>query len=363
MSQFSESSNWGDKPILPKCHHPSVSKSLPKTISLLILIALSPKTMHFPNSSTFKPQLTNYSFVLQESFTRMGSLISMCLSNSKGNTNAPTTDSSTWYPQPDQHISIRTFRELKKQAQTSKPIWRKTETSLIMEFSRSMDDQLEEVANLPTTLMPRLSMQAMQPRPSIYSERNNPETFLQIIIISKQMQKGFLLRLRNHGFLRFPSPHSLTFQKRCKSGQIIISGEVPLRGRRDRLVSSSRVNSRTGKTMWARALGPHTYLSGHLDFNGTVYSNQVEYTVIAAVAPHYLKLKHWKELIGSQKDWQSNCKYGKPVQIQGGIPSIVLCNPGSGFQLSRFPQQRGKRITQELDPQECALHHPQLPPQ
>uniref|UniRef100_B5LVL1 Replication-associated protein n=1 Tax=Okra mottle virus - [Brazil:okra] TaxID=555460 RepID=B5LVL1_9GEMI len=89
-------------------------------------------------------------------------------------------------------------------------------------------------------------------------------------------------------------------------------------------------DSRTGKTMWARALGPHNYLSGHLDFNSKVYSNEVEYNVIDDVTPQYLKLKHWKELIGAQKDWQSNCKYGKPVQIKGGIPSIVLCNPGEG---------------------------------
>nr|QAV52502.1 AC1 [Chino del tomate Amazonas virus] len=95
-------------------------------------------------------------------------------------------------------------------------------------------------------------------------------------------------------------------------------------------------DSRTGKTMWARALGPHNYLSGHLDFNSRVYSNQVEYNVIDDVAPHYLKLKHWKELIGSQKDWQSNCKYGKPVQIKGGIPSIVLCNPGEGSSYKDF---------------------------
>ncbi|AAQ21052.1 replication protein [Tomato chino La Paz virus] len=89
-------------------------------------------------------------------------------------------------------------------------------------------------------------------------------------------------------------------------------------------------DSRTGKTMWARALGPHNYLSGHLDFNPRVYSNDVEYNVIDDVTPQYLKMKHWKELIGAQKDWQSNCKYGKPVQIKGGIPSIVLCNPGEG---------------------------------
>nr|QWB14713.1 replication associated protein [Sida yellow blotch virus]QWB14718.1 replication associated protein [Sida yellow blotch virus] len=95
-------------------------------------------------------------------------------------------------------------------------------------------------------------------------------------------------------------------------------------------------DSRTGKTMWARALGPHNYLSGHLDFNSRVYSNQVEYNVIDDVTPQYLKLKHWKELIGAQKEWQSNCKYGKPVQIKGGIPSIVLCNPGEGASYKVF---------------------------
>nr|QTT61843.1 replication-associated protein [Opuntia virus 2-DBG_56] len=95
-------------------------------------------------------------------------------------------------------------------------------------------------------------------------------------------------------------------------------------------------NSRTGKTCWARALGKHNYLSGHLDFNANVYSNEVEYNVIDDVAPTYLKMKHWKELIGAQRDWQSNCKYGKPVQIKGGIPAIILCNPGEGSSFRDF---------------------------
>nr|AEP82964.1 C1 [Tomato mottle leaf curl virus] len=95
-------------------------------------------------------------------------------------------------------------------------------------------------------------------------------------------------------------------------------------------------DSRTGKTMWARALGPHNYLRGHLDFNPRVYSNEAEYNVIDDITPQYLKMKHWKELIGAQKDWQSNCKYGKPVQIKGGIPSIVLCNPGEGASYKDF---------------------------
>ncbi|ACI15832.2 AC1 [Jatropha yellow mosaic virus] len=85
-------------------------------------------------------------------------------------------------------------------------------------------------------------------------------------------------------------------------------------------------NSRTGKTMWARSLGSHNYLCGHLDLSPRVYSNDVWYNVIDDVDPHYLK--HFKEFMGAQRDWQSNTKYGKPVQIKGGIPTIFLCNPG-----------------------------------
>ncbi|AAM12757.1 putative AC4 protein [Tomato chlorotic mottle virus] len=97
----------------------------------------------------------------------MGNLISTCSSSSKVNTTARTTSSSTSYPQPGQHISIRTFRELRA-PQTSNHTWRKTETSLIMEFSRSMEDQQEEVSNLPTTRTPRFSTQDQSWKHSIY---------------------------------------------------------------------------------------------------------------------------------------------------------------------------------------------------
>nr|AND95584.1 AC4 protein [Tomato yellow leaf curl Yunnan virus]QIH55826.1 C4 protein [Tomato yellow leaf curl Yunnan virus]QIH55834.1 C4 protein [Tomato yellow leaf curl Yunnan virus]QIH55840.1 C4 protein [Tomato yellow leaf curl Yunnan virus] len=84
----------------------------------------------------------------------MGALISTCLSSSKGSTDARITDSSTWYPQPGQHISIRTFRELNP-APTSSPIWIRTETPSNGESFRSMEDRLEGVNNQPTTLTPR----------------------------------------------------------------------------------------------------------------------------------------------------------------------------------------------------------------
>uniref|UniRef100_A0FEP0 AC4 n=1 Tax=Tomato leaf curl New Delhi virus-Papaya [India:New Delhi:Papaya:2005] TaxID=910427 RepID=A0FEP0_9GEMI len=57
----------------------------------------------------------------------MGLRISMFSSNSKGNSSARITDSSTWFPQVGQHISIRTFRE-QSPAQMSKYTSTKTET-------------------------------------------------------------------------------------------------------------------------------------------------------------------------------------------------------------------------------------------
>nr|QES95394.1 AC4 protein [Okra enation leaf curl virus] len=106
----------------------------------------------------------------------MGNLIFTCSSSSRGNTSARIIDSSTWSPQAGQYISIQTFRELKPPPM-SKPTWTKTETSLIMEFSKSMEDQLEEVTKLPTTHTPRQSTQGPNLMPSIYCLKKPQETF------------------------------------------------------------------------------------------------------------------------------------------------------------------------------------------
>nr|UYO78285.1 AC4 [Mungbean yellow mosaic virus] len=98
---------------------------------------------------------------------KMENLISMFCFSSKGSSKRRTKGSSTWFPQQDQHISIRTFRQLRAQ-QMLNHTWTKTETSLIMEISKSMADQLEEVNSLPTTLMPRHSTLDPSYRPSIY---------------------------------------------------------------------------------------------------------------------------------------------------------------------------------------------------
>nr|AOF45889.1 C4 protein [Pedilanthus leaf curl virus]AOF45895.1 C4 protein [Pedilanthus leaf curl virus]AOF45937.1 C4 protein [Pedilanthus leaf curl virus] len=93
----------------------------------------------------------------------MGNLIFTCSSSSKENTSAKIKDSSTWYPQPGQHISIRTYREL-SQAQMSSPIWRRTETPSTGESFRSTDDLQEGDNSQPTTLTPQRLTQAVSQR-------------------------------------------------------------------------------------------------------------------------------------------------------------------------------------------------------
>ncbi|ACA61093.1 C4 protein [Tomato leaf curl Cebu virus] len=93
----------------------------------------------------------------------MGALISMCSSSSRGNTDARINDSSIWYPQPDQHISIQTFREL-NQAPTSNPILIKTETPSNGVSFRSTEDLLEGVNKQPMMLTPKQLTQEVSRR-------------------------------------------------------------------------------------------------------------------------------------------------------------------------------------------------------
>nr|QEL50556.1 C4 protein [Tomato leaf curl Mali virus] len=97
----------------------------------------------------------------------MGNLISTCFSSSKANSTAKIKDSSTWYPQQGQHISIRMYRELNP-APTSSPISIRTETSSNGESSRSMGDLLEEVSKLPTTLTQQHLTQEVNTRLLMY---------------------------------------------------------------------------------------------------------------------------------------------------------------------------------------------------
>nr|AGQ49464.1 C4 protein [Tomato yellow leaf curl virus]AML61061.1 C4 [Tomato leaf curl Sudan virus]ALN12565.1 c4 protein [Tomato yellow leaf curl virus]ALN12573.1 c4 protein [Tomato yellow leaf curl virus]ALN12579.1 c4 protein [Tomato yellow leaf curl virus] len=84
----------------------------------------------------------------------MGNRISTCLCNSKESTSAQINDSSTWSPQPGQHISIQTFRELNP-ALTSSHILTRTETPSNGVSFRSMEGPLEGDNNQQMMLTPR----------------------------------------------------------------------------------------------------------------------------------------------------------------------------------------------------------------
>nr|AAT70693.1 truncated AC1 protein [Cotton leaf curl Rajasthan virus-Bangalore] len=261
----------------------------------------------------------------------MGLLTCMFSSSSKGNSSARICDSSTWSPQPGQHISIRTFRGLRA-VQMSRPMWKKTETSLILEFSRSMADQLEEVSNLPTTHMPTLNAGSKSEALRVIKELAPKDFVLQFHNLNANLDKIFQ---------EPPAPYVSPFSS---SSFDQVPEELEVWAAENVVSAAARANrpisvviegdSRTGKTMWARSLGPHNYLCGHLDLSPRVYSNDAWFNVIDDVDPHYLK--HFKEFMGAQKDWQSNTKYGKPVQIKGGIPTIFLCNPGPNSSYKEF---------------------------
>nr|AEG89788.1 C4 protein [East African cassava mosaic virus-Kenya] len=69
----------------------------------------------------------------------MGCLISMFSSNSKASSNVQTKDSSISFPHPDQHISIRIFRELNRRPMSRLTLKREG-NFLTMEFSKSMPE-------------------------------------------------------------------------------------------------------------------------------------------------------------------------------------------------------------------------------
>nr|WII96303.1 C4 [Tomato yellow leaf curl virus] len=87
----------------------------------------------------------------------MGNRISTCLCNSKESTSAQINDSSTWSPQPGQHISIQTFRELRESS--SDHILTRTETPSNGVSFRSMEGPLEGDNNLSSSYPRRLTLE------------------------------------------------------------------------------------------------------------------------------------------------------------------------------------------------------------
>ncbi|CAC85518.1 AC1 protein [Tomato yellow leaf curl China virus-Tb[Y8]] len=169
---------------------------------------------------------------------------------------------------------------------------------------------------------------------NILREKAPKDFVLQFHNLNSNLDRIFTPPMENI-FLLFLPLLLTKFPKNLMSGAVdnVVSACAPLRP----VSIIIEGDSRTGKTMWARSLGPHNYLCGHLDLSPKVYSNDAWFNVIDDVDPHYLK--HFKELMGAQRDWQSNTKYGKPVQIKGGIPTIFLCNPGPNSSYKEYLEE------------------------
>nr|AEI52882.1 replication initiator protein [Cotton leaf curl virus] len=92
--------------------------------------------------------------------------------------------------------------------------------------------------------------------------------------------------------------------------------------------------SRGGKARAATSLGPYNSPCGHLVWNPRVEEDEKE-NIRTRVAPTQI-LKHFKEFMGAHKARPSGAKSGKPVRAKGGIPAIILGNPGPNSSYKEF---------------------------
>lgn len=83
--------------------------------------------------------------------------------------------------------------------------------------------------------------------------------------------------------------------------------------------------SRTGKTEWARSLGPHTYWYGQINID--TWNDDMEYLILDDFSADITKfLPLWKGLFGAQRELNLTQKYRGISRKKYGKPCIFLCN-------------------------------------
>lgn len=82
---------------------------------------------------------------------------------------------------------------------------------------------------------------------------------------------------------------------------------------------------RTGKTVWARSLGPHVYLSGTWDYDVFMAEYRTANYVIFDDIPTDANAM-WKSFFGAQRSFSITGKYKKSKRVEWGKPMIYLCN-------------------------------------
>jgi len=80
--------------------------------------------------------------------------------------------------------------------------------------------------------------------------------------------------------------------------------------------------TRTGKTTWARSLGPHVYWSG--SFILDTFDESAQYLVLDDIDWQYVPAK--KQLFGGQKEFVLSDKYRRKRRLKWGKPVIYLFN-------------------------------------
>lgn len=96
------------------------------------------------------------------------------------------------------------------------------------------------------------------------------------------------------------------------------------------LVLSGR--TRTGKTTWARSLGPHLYYNGY--FSLADFTSEKAYVIFDDVPWERMK-NLYKYFFGAQKEFILCDKYMKKRRVRWGKPCIFLCNDDNDpFQLN-----------------------------
>lgn len=80
--------------------------------------------------------------------------------------------------------------------------------------------------------------------------------------------------------------------------------------------------TRTGKTTWARSLGPHLYWNGLFDL--ATFRGDVEYAIFDDFDWEFFP--SYKQWLGAQLEFTVTDKYRKKKTIKWGKPVILLSN-------------------------------------
>ncbi|AJD07517.1 replication-associated protein [Sewage-associated gemycircularvirus 1] len=84
--------------------------------------------------------------------------------------------------------------------------------------------------------------------------------------------------------------------------------------------------SRTGKTLWARSLGPHIYCVGLVSGDECLKAPSAEYAVFDDIRGGIKFFPSFKEWLGCQAWVSVKCLYREPKLVKWGKPSIWLSN-------------------------------------